>query len=297
MMKRNEKYDALSASSYYDLVLSGSSEAVYYLLKCRLGKALYAVHELHGFGLSDDFEDTLDDFFLYLYDSNQDSVGKPFTMVGKIYDKRTFFGWTIATYRHFLLNRAKEEIKRKELMKQVCLASKEEDCGLSNETMILFLASAIAYADQQFKSRNLFVFYRMLLSFLDHSKAIPQEAMARALDMQPVTYRVCSKRQKDRFLEFILCQEAGVKLELDVCHLKMRERIVDGFERLYELLMEYYEKALKTVPKASAVQWLRSQYGRREGMMHEERPPYGYLSHLDINVLYPKIKDYLEVSG
>ena len=168
---------------------------------------------------------------------------------------------------------------------------------MTNETMILFLATAIAYADQQFKARNLFVFYRMLLSFLDHSKAIPQEAMARALDMQPVTSRVCTKRQKDRFLEFILYQEAGTTLELDVSHGMMRDRIVNEFERLYELLMEFYHKALDEIPNAQAVQSLRLRYGKGDGMMHEGRPSYGYINNLNIKMLYPKIKDYLEVTG
>lgn len=296
-MKKSEKYDALSASAYYDTVVSGCSEAVYYLLKRRLGKALKAVHELHGFGLSDDFEDTLDDYFLYLYEGNPNGGSQPFGMITGIQDKRAFFGWTVATYRHFLMNRAKEEMRRKALLEQVRLASKGEDCGYSSETMILFLATAIAYADQQFTPRNRFVFYRMLLTFLDHSKAIPQEAMARALDMQPVTYRVSSKRQKDRFLEFVLAQEAGVTLELDASHCLMRDHIVEGFERLYELLMVYYHKALDGVPNTTAIQALRLRYGHGDNQMHEDRSPYGYGNTLDIRILYPRIKGYLAASG
>ena len=292
-MKRNEIYDAMTASAYYDTVVSGCSEAVYYLLKRRLGKALKAVHELHGFGLSDDFEDTLDDYYLYLYESSR----QPFGIVSNVQNKRAFFGWMVATYRHFLLNKAKEEMRRKALLEQVRMASKGEDCGYSSETMILFLATAIAYADQQFTPRNRFVFYRMLLSFLDHSKAIPQEAMARALDMQPVTYRVSTKRQKDRFLEFVLAQEAGMTLELDAFHCLMRNRIVDGFEQLYALLMVYYQTALEDVPNANAIQALRLRYGRGDSMMHEGSASYGFVNTIDIRILYPSIKGYLAASG
>ena len=32
-------------------------------------------------------------------------------------------------------------------------------------------------------------------------------------------------------------------------------------------------------------------------MMHEDIPPYGYITNLDISILYPKIKHYLTVSG
>lgn len=276
-----EKYDALSASAYYDEVVAGNTEATYYLLKKRLERALSKVYDMHGFGLSDDFEDTIDEFFLYLYDRNL-----------SIQDMRTFFSWTVATYRHFLINSAKKEMRKKALMEQVCLSPKGEECGLSNETMVLFLASAIAYADQRFTPRNRFVFYRMLLSFLDHSKAIPQAAMAQALDMTPVTYRVSTKRQKDRFLEYILMQESGATLDLDDDHGLMRDRIVDAFERLYELLMEYYDKSLEAIPNAQAIQSLRMDYSNDDGMMHEGLPMYGYVSNMDISILYPKIKRY-----
>ena len=281
-----EKYDALSASAYYDEVVAGNTEATYYLLKKRLERALSKVYDLHGFGLSDDLDDTIDEFFLYLYDRNL-----------SIQDKRTFFSWTVATYRHFLINSAKKEMRKKALMEQVRLSPKGEECGLSNETMVLFLASAIAYADQRFTPRNRFVFYRMLLSFLDHSKAIPQAAMAHALDMTPVTYRVSTKRQKDRFLGYILMQESGATLDLDVDHGLMRDRIVDAFERLYELLMEYYNKSLEAIPNAQAIQSLRMDYSKDDGMMHEGMPMYGYVSNMDISILYPKIKHYLAVSG
>lgn len=285
-MKSMEKYDALSASAYYDEVVAGNTEATYYLLKKRLERALSKVYEMHGFGLSDDLDDTIDEFFLYLYDRNL-----------SIQDKRTFFSWTVATYRHFLINSAKKEMRKKALMEQVRLSPKGEECGLSNETMVLFLASAIAYADQRFTPRNRFVFYRMLLSFLDHSKAIPQAAMAHALDMTPVTYRVSTKRQKDRFLGYILMQESGATLDLDVDHGLMRDRIVDAFERLYELLMEYYNKSLEAIPNAQAIQSLRMDYSKDDGMMHEGMPMYGYVSNMDISILYPKIKHYLAVSG
>ena len=281
-----DQYDALSASAYYDEVVSGNTEALYYLLKKRMGKALGKVYELHGFGLCDDFEDTIDEFFIYLYDN-----GLP------IQDQRTFFSWTIATYRNFLINKSKKEVRKKELMERVRQSSKGEECGLPNETMMLFLASAIAYADQCFTPRNRFVFYRMLLSFLDHGKAIPQEAMAHALDMSPVMYRVSTKRQKDRFLEFITMQESGAALDLDADHVLMRDRIIDAFEGMYELLTEYYDKSLEAIPNAKSIQSLRLDYSHGDGMMHEDIPPYGYINNLDISKLYPDIKRYLAASG
>ena len=55
---------------YYDILTHGdanSAEAAYYLLRHRLSKRLAKVFDAYGFGLIDDYNDTIDDFFLYLH--------------------------------------------------------------------------------------------------------------------------------------------------------------------------------------------------------------------------------------
>ena len=291
-MQESEGFNGLSASALFYVIAEGtekSAEALYYLLRRRLSRALKEVYALHGFGLDDDYEDTIDDFFLYLYDGNQDGQ-QPFCILKNIQNKRAFFGWIVSTYRNFLLNKAKEEIRRRELISHAHSACEMEDDTLREEQMVHFVASAVAYADQKFVPKKRFILYRMLLSFLNHRKAIPQESMARVLEMHPVTYRVCTKRQKDRLLEFILLQESGEKIILDEAHLKMRDRIVGSFNKLYELLLEYYDHTLDQLPKAVEIQSLRKEYARRTGTMMHEDYAYGFRYVTEVKTFYEALK-------
>jgi hypothetical protein len=213
-------------------------------------------------------------------------------MLNSIQNKNAFFGWVVATYRNFLLNKSKEEMRRRDLLEHVRSGNYEEKNELSDETMIQYLATAIAYADQQFTPRNLFIFYRMLLSLLDHKRAIPQEEMAQAMKMHPSTYRVCTKRQKDRLQEFILLQETRHSLDLDVSHTLMRDRIVACFNQLYELLLESYKQALERLPSATEIQALRHFFSHENGSMMHEENCYGYRDFIDVKLLYESLKSY-----
>ena len=290
-------YDSYTATTYYAVVVDRDTkgvEAAYYLLKKRLNRALKAIFEVYGIGLNDGFDDTVEDFFLYLHDGNPVHDNKPFAMLDGVRNKNAFFAWVLGTYRRFLLNKAKEAARHRALLERARLFSIEEERLYPEDTLIQYLTTAIAYADQQFVTRNRFILYRLLLSFLDHNKAIPQEAMAKALGMQPVTYRVCNKRQKDRLLDFILLQETGQTLDLDFDHAAMRDKMCNGFNRLYELLMERYDATLNELPSAKAVMELRCQSGHGDASaVFEQRPRYGYGNTTDIHVLYSSLLRFL----
>lgn len=291
-MRDIEQYNNFSAADYYDTVslhVKPPVEAVYYLLERRLHRALHHVFELHGFGLSDDFEDTIDEFFLYLYEGSGDGC-KPFSIIDSILNKEAFFGWTVATYRNFLMNKAKEEIKRRAIREQTQWMTEGEGTGLDKETMIDYMASAIAYADQCFMPCNLFIFYRSLLSLLDHGRAIPQEEMAEAMKLHPVTYRVRCKRQRDCFQGFILSQETGHHLDLDRRHELMRLCIEEEFYRLYDLLIGYYNQVLEQLPDKSAIRALRLKYHQEKGVMMHEENGYGYRYHMEVESFYRALK-------
>ena len=285
-------YREYDASEYFDAVALAAEppvEAVYYLLQQRLHQALRNVFELHGFGLDDDFDDTVDEFFLYLYEGN-DHGAEPFAMIKSIENKEAFFGWTVATYRHFLMDKAKEGLKRRALLERARMMAGDEGKGLSRDTMISYLASAIAYADQRFKPGNLFIFYRSMLSLLDHSRAIPQEEMAEAMKLHPVTYRVRSKRQRDSFQSLVLSQETGNRLELDRRHELMRLCIEEEFNRLYDLLIGYYNQVLEQLPAKGDIRALRSKYSEETGMAMHEGSRYGYRFNMDVEAFYRALK-------
>lgn len=291
-MTNIESYHNLSASEYFDAVSHSETppvEAVYYLLQHRLHRALEHVFETHGFGLSDDLGDTINDFFLYLYENN-DGGDKPFFMLNSIREKEAFFGWIVATYRNFLLSKAKEEVQRKAILEQARLMNEGEKKGLDRDTMISYLASAIAYADQRFKPGNLFIFYRSMLSLLDHSRAIPQGEMAEAMKLHPVTYRVRCKRQRDSFQYLILTQETGHRLELDHRHELMRICIEEEFYRLYDLLIDYYNQVLEQLPAKGDIRALRLKYRQEIGVIMHESSAYGYRYQMNVEAFYRALK-------
>lgn len=281
-------YNNFSSSEYYDWVVSNTNnaESIYYLIRKRLAGMLYSVFKTYGYGLDDAFEDTVDDFFLYLYEWSPTGSQKPFAIMEGIRNKAAFFGWIISTYRFFLLNKTREEEKRIQLMNDARLLFHEEDAHRPQEAMVHLLTTAIAYADQHFTPRNRFVCYRMLLSLLDHTRAIPQERMAQALEMHPVTYRVCTKRQKDKLGDYILLQEAGRVLKLDLAHQTMRDRMTDEFHQLYELLMEYYNETLGLLPTADKIKALRIEYGRNNGTTVHEEIQYGFKATDEVRLLF-----------
>lgn len=292
-MKNEIVYDVYSASEYCEALQRNelnNSESVYYLLKKRLNKALLRVYQLHGFGLCDEFEDTVDDYFLYLYDWDPMGLQRPFAIMEGVRNKSAFFGWVVGTYRNFLLNKAREEEKRARLLEDARVLFHDNERPYNDDALVHMLATAIAYADQLFLPRNLFVCYRMLLSLLDHTRAIPQERMALALDMHPVTYRVCSKRQKDKLGDFILLQETGHLLDLDAAHLLMRDRLVEGFNHWYDLLLEFYDKSLEQLPSAGKIRVLRQEYGRSNGTTMHEDVRYGSDGIKDFALIFNALK-------
>lgn len=288
-MRKIEKYENYSASDYYDAVIlvpDKASEAVYYLLKHRLSRALGRMYELHGFGLDDHYEDTIDDFFLYLYERGE---GRPFAVFDALREKQAFFGWTVSAYRNFLLNKAKEEMKRKAMMVEAGATLVEEDRPFADDTLMRFIATAVAFADQELPPRKLFIFYRMLLTILDPKLAVPQEDMAKALGMHPVTYRVCVNRMRTRLVNDVASLERGGDLTLDPPHLLMRNRLFRRFDNLYDLLMPYYEASIRRLPSLKAINAVRDCFAR-EGITMHERQEYHYPHVVDVRELYSHLK-------
>lgn len=294
-MFKIEKYENCSASDYYDAVIGfpdQAAEAVYYLLRQRLSRALHRVYELHGLGLDDHYDDTIDDFFLFLYAYNDKA---PFAVLVNLHERQAFFGWIVGTYRHFLNGKVRDEIKRRMAVENAHAADDEEGSPFTDEKLMGFIAKAIAYADQELTADKRFLLYRMLLTILNPKLAIPQEEVAHALKMHPVTYRVSVNRLRSRLSDDITRLEGGQSLPLDVAHLLMSSRLLNGFDHLYNLLMPYYETALHELACASAINELRNGFSG-DGIVMHESTEYHYPHRVDVRRLYHLLKSYSTAS-
>lgn len=265
-----------------------SSSVAYYLINKRLRNNLKTVFLNLGCGDLLEFQDTIEDFFLYLHDGKDWVLNKPFHVLESIEDKGALFKWMEITYRNFLVRNMKSEVRKKSMTSDV----DDSQSIIHDEDKIRFLSTAIAYADQKSVSRSRFVMYRLLLTYLNKSLAVSQAEMAEAVDMQPVAYRVITKRTKDNLLNYIKIMESGGSFELDDEHEKMRDTIIFNFDRLYPTLSEYYEKAICKLPKANEIRRLR--FSSSSGhVLHEEMQPYGLCNCHDVGLIYSYIKEFL----
>lgn len=279
---------------YYDAIVKrdgDSASIVYYLVDKQLRRKLRTIFaNLDGENFFE-FQDTIEDFFLYLHDGSKWIYEKPFQVFESIDNKESLFKWVTMTYRNFMLRQLKEELRRKAADEN----SYSEEPEIQDDAKIHNLSTAIAYADQKYMSRSRFVMYRLLLTFLNRSLAVPQEEMAQAVDMQPVAYRVSTKRVKDNIVAYIKCMEQGRKLELDVEHEQMRDIIKSNFGSLYSTLSGYYDNAIEQLPTAEAIKRLR--FGHRhtgDFVCHENAASYGLCNCTNIGYLYEMMMRFLK---
>ena len=279
---------------YYDAILKrdgDSASVAYYLIDKQLRRKLQTLFISMDGGNFFEFQDTIEDFFLYLHDGSNWIYNRPFQVLESIENKKSLFKWVSVTYRNFMLKQLKEEFRRKAVDDN----SPDEEPEIQDDAKIHNLSTAIAYADQKSLSRSRFVMYRLLLTFLNRNLAIPQEEMAQAVDMQPVAYRVSTKRVKDNILAYIKCLEQGRNLELDVKHEQMRDTIKSNFNSLYSTLSDYYNTAIEQLPTAETIKRLRFRHNHSNGFVfHENIETYGLCNCTDNSYLYKMIMRFLK---
>jgi hypothetical protein len=114
---------------------------------------------------------------------------------------------------------------------------------------------------------------------LNKQKALPNEAMAKALGMTDVSYRVTVHRMKCNLAQYRSELLRGEHFQLDEKHQQMARRIYDDFLHLYPTFLGYYSQAIDQLPCADAIKQLRQNHFLTTGnMMHESEPLYSTLS-------------------
>lgn len=101
----------VTSSELLDIILQGdeqSDEAMYYVLKERVNRKLKEKFRTHEHVFFEDFEDVVDDFFLYLREGNG-KVREPYHALRTIVNKDAFEGWLVSTFRNYLTNRSNAE--------------------------------------------------------------------------------------------------------------------------------------------------------------------------------------------
>ena len=285
-------FAGIPVPDFVDIILhqnDKSDEAMFYLLHQRLEHLLRERYDAYQYQLYDDYEDVVEDFFLYLRESGR----SPYQTLRRIRNKNAFETWVLNTFRNYLTNRSKEENGTSyrsfaEHALEPCSPfpnlpvafatkgtqeSNEYDERFSDEQKLQIAAKLIAYAHQVFYPRGRFIFLRSLLTMLNKQKALPNKEVALALGMSDISYRVTLHRMKGNLTKFRQQLKHGESLRLDDEHQQMAQHIYDDFDHLYLTLLTYYNQTIDTLKCADAIRQLRQQYYVATGMrVHEPEP-------------------------
>ena len=267
-------FAGIPVSDFVDIILQQSDkndEAMYYLLHQRLEYQLRERFEVYQHQLLDDFEDIIEDFFLYLRESGH----CPYQSLRRIKRKDTFETWLLNTFRNYLNGRAKAEDKIYATSYSDNVDGNSQQSLLTDERKLAFASQLIAYAHQSFYPRGRFIFLRSLLTMLNKQKALPNEEIAQALGMTNIAYRVTVHRMKCNLANFRTRLIHGEQLRLDSEHQQMTQRLYNDFAHLYPILLTYYNQTIDTLKCANAIRQLRHEYYEATGMMLHEPESYG----------------------
>ena len=302
------RFSEVPSADFIGIMLQGGAradEAAYYLLHHRINQQLKRRFEVYHNQLMDDFEDVLEDFFLYLREGKGGGNRTPYQSLQRIRKKEVFETWLINTFRNYLTLRAAEGGK-------VLLSGLDPDnlagndgivfpaiidlsaSPLTDERILSLAADLIAYAHQTFNPQYRFILLRSLLSMLDRQQSLPNEEVAKALRMTDLSYRVTTHRTKCSLAKLRDRLLRGESLPLDSTHLQMARHINDDFTHLYPTLLFYYDQAIDMLPCAAAIKQLRQQYRETTGhTLHE--PTASYSAQLTVTGFWNKLSQWVIV--
>ena len=264
---RVNRFAGIPVPDFVEMILKGDDEAMYYLLHDRLKHQLQERFEAYKNNLCDDYEDVIDDFFLYLRECGR----YPHEPLQRIKKKESFETWLLNTFRNYLSNRAETEGQGFSSQPN-CEAHSliVSDGGIGDEEKIRIVSELIAYAHQVFYPRGRFIFLRSLLTMLNKQRAVPNKEMAEALDMSDLAYRVAVYRMKQNVRHFRERLLMGETLGLDDEHKQMADNINLYFIHLYPTLFRIYLQSIESLKTSTAVRHLREQYLEERGFaVHE----------------------------
>lgn len=209
------------------------------------------------------FEDALQEYFLYLRGDENNA----YSIFRELKDASAADAWLITTFRNFVSKKSHYRVHAVNMD-----LSNLSDCPIwqQNEQQKV-LSTMIAYCYQVLPLVKRFVFMRMILTYLDRDRALPQKDVALVLGISHVYYRVLGNRVKNYAMQLKGRILAGETFPLNTEALEMRNRLDADFGGWYDLLSSYYTETIDQFAQAEEIYSLRYRYssGPRDMMLHE----------------------------
>ena len=296
-MQVDNSYEKAPVGELVGIILDGDEQAdevMYYLLHQRFFLPLRKRFEIFQSQLLDDFDDVVDDFQLYLRDGKDGDDSALYPSLRRIRNVEAFGGWLPNTFRNYLSVRAAKEsaLIYSDLMADNAASTDIPSSILTDEEKLSCAADLIAYACQEMSSRDRFIFLRTLLTLLDKRLSLPNDAVAEALGMTDISYRVTVHRIKGALLKYRTRLLQGENLLLDDLHQEMSRNINDDFIHLYPTLLRYYDQSIDALNNAASIRKLREEFHAATGIEAHE-PEITYVSTSGIKAFWNKLTLYL----
>ena len=199
------------------------------------------------------FEDALQEFFLYLRGDENNA----YSIFRELKDASAADAWLIAAFRNFVSKKSRYGVHAVAMD-----ISKLSDRPIGQQDdQQKALSTMIAYCYQELPLVRRFVFMRMILTYLDRDRALPQKDVAMILGLSHVYYRVLCNRVKSFAMRVKGRILGGEQLPLNMNALEMRSRLDADFSGWYDLLSSYYAETIDQFTQAEEINALRYSYG------------------------------------
>ncbi len=247
------------------IILKGTKrgdEALYYLLNKRLRGNLRTEYERSQWLTDDSFEDTINEYYLYLHDNGKgdDDSMTYYQPLKRIKDKKTFAWWIIRTYRFFLNNKIQKMMLTP---LYVDLPTEQPSDSVMNwERKIWDMAVLIVFAYQNLPPVTKFIFFRSMLSVMNKSLCVSNRLMAHTLGISYIHYRVRShyawqmvRNKRKRMLD-------GERIKLNSEGIAMAKSLFANYGALFPTLRLYYLDILDVMPAKELIKAVLAAHER-----------------------------------
>lgn len=202
------------------------------------------------------FEDAVQEYFLYLRGDERDA----YPALRELRNLETAGAWLLATFRNFVSKKTRNglQIVAADVPDRTADEAGEAKYGMDR---VMVLATMVAYCYQELPPVQRFVFLRMILTFLDRNRALPQRDVAMVLGVSHIYYRVLCNRVRGFAMQVKGRILGGEVLVLNDCARDMRDKLETEFAGWYELLSRYYDMTVRQLVQAEEINSLRYCYG------------------------------------
>ena len=233
-----------------------SEYAAYYLIRFRIQLQLHSIY--NAMNIDEEYSDILMDFFLFLRDGKNGRNRIPFQTIDGLHSISSFEPWVINTFKNFLTDRIKEQLRRK-TNEEVAMSETSQSYDYKRDNHIRSMAILLAKSRQVFAPRDQFIYYRSLLSVLGKDRTISNEQIAEAMGLSYANYRQITARTKQQ----ATCALAKILKSQTIPLTEDEQEIVDrvnlDFENLFNIVAEFYEAALNNLACKTSIEALRTQ--------------------------------------